>query len=313
MGRLRVVLVLGLLLAPFSAEAGSPIRVGSMATGGNTALFCAIEYGMPATEGIDLQLTNVQNGARIIEAMAGGSLDIGYSATLSVLQAAERGLDLTILAPGGFVRTDDQPAGLLMVRKDSGITRAADLRGKTIGLITLRAFDYLFVAEYLSRAGLTERDVLWQEVAVAHMPAALEHRRVDAAWIIEPHLTVMRESGTFKGLLMAQDIAPGASMMSYVALRPWAESRRPLVDAFQRAFRRGVEACQREPGRMQAALAKHTNMKPDVAQRMVLPLIRPTLLPADIAVLQQLARRHRLLERDADLGRLLLTTGGSAK
>ena len=123
------------------------------------------------------------------------------------------------------MRTDDQPAGLLMVRKDSGINTAADLRGKTIGLITLRAFEYLFVAEYLSRAGVTERDVRWQEVAVPHAPAALEHRRVDAAWIIEPYLTVLRESGAFKGLLMAQDIAPGASMMSYVALRPWAEGR----------------------------------------------------------------------------------------
>jgi NitT/TauT family transport system substrate-binding protein len=313
MRHLRVVLALGLLLAPLAAEAGSPIRVGSMATGGNTALFCAVEYGSPTNEGIDLQLTNVGNGARILEAMAGGSLDIGYSTTLSVLQAAERGLELSILAPGGFVRTDDQPAGLLMVRKDSGISSAADLRGKTIGLITLRAFDYLFVAEYLSRAGVTERDVRWQEVAVAHMPAALEHRRVDAAWIIEPHLTVMRESGTFKGLLMAQDIAPGASMMTYVALRPWAEARRPLVDAFLRAFRRGVEACQREPSRMQAALAKHANVKSDVVQRMVLPLIRPTLLPADVAAVQQLARRHRLLERDVDVGRLLLSPDGSAR
>src|SRR5262245_53731753 len=189
MQHVRVVFLVGLLLAPLAAEAGSPIRVGSMATGGNTALFCAIEYGSPAAEGIDLQLTNLINGARIIEAMAGGSLDIGYSATLSVLQAAERGLDLTIVAPGGFVRTDDQPAGMLMVRKDSGIATAADLRGKTIGLITLRAFDYLFVAEYLARAGVTERDVRWQEVAVPHTPAALEHRRVDAAWVIEPYLT----------------------------------------------------------------------------------------------------------------------------
>ena len=43
---------------------------------------------------------NVAGTRNLLEALAGGSLDIGFSATLSVLQAVQQGLDLVIVAPG---------------------------------------------------------------------------------------------------------------------------------------------------------------------------------------------------------------------
>jgi NitT/TauT family transport system substrate-binding protein len=154
--------------------------------------------------------------------------------------------------------------------------------------------------------------VKWVELGYAHIPPALDNGRVDAAFIAEPFLTILREGDRITLLTAALDIIPGTSTASYAALRSWARNRSAVLEAFLRAFRRGVDLCERDPQRMRDAMVKHASARPDLVQRIGLPLLRPTIRPADLLPLMELARRHGLLERDLNLERLLWP-GGAAR
>jgi NitT/TauT family transport system substrate-binding protein len=300
------LLILGALLLPAAAGAAPMLRVGSIPIAGNVALYCAMDYGGLAPEGIEIQSTDFQSGTRIVEALAGGSLDIGLSATLSVLQAVQQGLDLVIVAPASFKAADNRaPTSALVARKDAGIAGPAQLRGKTIAVNSLRSLDYLIAAEYLSRGGVSPRDVTWQELSYPHIVPALDNARVDAAFVAEPFLSILRNGNRVTVLSTALDIIPGSSTASYTTLRSWTQSRPAVLEAFLRGLRRGIDVCERDPQKMRNALVKHTGVKPALAQQIGLPVLRPTLREADLLPLMELARRHGLLVRDVDIERLL--------
>ncbi len=300
------LLILGTLFLPAAAGAAPMLRVGSIPIAGNVALYCAMDYGGLAAEGIEIQSTDFQSGTRIVEALAGGSLDIGLSATLSVLQAVQQGLDLVIVAPASFKASDNRaPTSALVARRDAGIAGPAQLRGKTIAVNSLRSLDYLIAAEYLGRGGVSPRDVTWQELSYPHIVPALDNARVDAAFVAEPFLSILRNGNRVTVLSTALDIIPGSSTASYTALRSWTQSRPAVLEAFLRGLRRGIDVCERDPQKMRDALVKHTGVKPALAQQIGLPVLRPTLRAVDLFPLMELARRHELLVRDVDIERLL--------
>src|SRR5882724_915165 len=300
------LLILGALALPAAAGAAPMLRVGSIPIAGIVALYGAMDYGGLAAEGIEIQSTDFQSGTRIVEALAGGSLDIGLSATLSVLQAVQQGLDLVIVAPASFKAADNRaPTSALVARKDAGIAGPAQLRGKTIAVNSLRSLDYLIAAEYLGRGGISPRDVTWQELSYPHIVPALDNARVDAAFVAEPFLSILRDGGRVTVLSTALDIIPGSSTASYTALRSWTQSRQAVLEAFLRGLRRGIDVCERDPQKMRDALVKHTGVKPALAQQIGLPVLRPTLRPVDLLPLMELARRHGLLVREVDIERLL--------
>jgi len=298
--------VASLVLSVAGAEAVTPVRVGAIPIVGNVALYCAMDYGASNAEGIEIQTVDLQSGTRIVEALAAGSVDIGFSATLSILQAAQQGLDLVIVAPASFKATDGRaPTSALVARKDAGITGPARLRGKTIAVNSLMSIDYLITAEYLARGGVSSRDVTWQELSYQHIPPALDQGRVDAAFVAEPLLTVLKDAGRASVLSTALDIIPGTSTASYAALRSWTRGHGPLLEAFLRALRHGVEVCERDPRTARDAVVKHTGVKPELAQRIGLPVLRPSLRSSDLLPLLELARRHHLIEGKLDLDRVL--------
>jgi NitT/TauT family transport system substrate-binding protein len=304
------LLVLGMLLSRGLAAPATVLRVGSIPIVGNVALYCAMDYGRLDTEGLEIRTIDFQSGTRIVEALAGGSVDLGLSATLSVLQAAQQGLDLVIVAPASFKATDGRPpTSALVARRGAGIEGPAQLRGKTIAVNSLRSLDYLIAAEYLARGGVAPGEVTWQELAYPHIVPALDNARVDAAIVAEPFLAVLRNGGHVSVLSTALDIIPGTSTASYTALRAWTQSQPALLQAFQRGLRRGIEICAGDPEKTRDALVKHTRVTRALVQQIGLPVLRPTIRAADLLPLVELARRHGLLDKDVDVARLLPAEG----
>lgn len=305
----RLLTAVALVAALGSSAAPAPgadiIRVGYIPVSANLPLWCGMETGAFAAEGLEIQPTVIGRGSRLVEAMIGGSLDMGMIATLTLIQAAERGLDVALVAPAGTVGPGPQTSTALVSRKAGGITSVAQLRGKIVGVNALGNHNYMVVAEELHRAGIRKDEVTWQEIDFPHMVTALEQGRIDAANLPEPYLTLLRDAGWATELAMQEQVAAGLSIAAYAALRPWYEARRPLVERFRRGITRGIEACQRDPARMRDILARATRIPPETARRIVLAPLHPTFARSELELLMELARRHRLIERGVPTDRLV--------
>jgi NitT/TauT family transport system substrate-binding protein len=306
----RAVVAVGTILfslaaSAVSGNAATTIRIGVIPINDTLPLYAAVDQGLMTAEGIDAQLIPLPSGTRVLEAMAGGSVDMGLSATLSILQAAEQGLDLVIVQPAAFARADSKPVNGVMVLKESGIRSAADLRRKVIGVNALKNIGYLMVVEYLRRGGVSPDQVTWQELPVPQMPAALETRRVDAVNAVEPFVTVLRESGKSVLLSAGEDILPNTSISAIATLRSWRERNRSALDAFGRAYEKAIDFVNRNPAAAREILIRYTKAPADLAQRMNIQVFRRGIAPADIALQQEMARRHQLLGTDVSLDRIL--------
>jgi NitT/TauT family transport system substrate-binding protein len=295
-----------LVLATGTVRAAEVVKVGLQRTSGSVPLLVARADDLFAAEGLAVDFVDVGPGSRSIAALAGGSVHIAPAATLSVLQAAEQGLDLVIVGAGSFMRADDVVVNGLVVRSDSSVRSAADLRGRAIGISTLRSINHLMTLAFLARGGVRPDEVTWQELDFRHMPAALERGQVEAASIMEPFLTVLRDAGRVRMLAPGQGDLPPVSMACYVALRSWAATHGPELRAFSRAHARGVESTRRNPGRVRRILVEETGLDPALAPRVGLLDFRESLGREDVLPLVRLARQHGLLAREPELDRLLL-------
>ena len=127
-GAALVLVALVAFAAP--AEAADTLRVGkAVPIWAFLALDIGIEQGLYAKEGIELEISDMGNAAKLHQALAAGSLDLGLTS----------GADLAFPAKGAPERAIAAFAAAplavtVMVAYDSPITGVPDLKGKTLAI-----------------------------------------------------------------------------------------------------------------------------------------------------------------------------------
>src|SRR3989304_1464482 len=138
-----LIVFLGLIVAGVAvsyAQVARPakLRIGYLPIVDCLQLFVAADKGFLAQEGIQPEMQILVGGAVILSAMAGGSLDTGFSAVDSLILAVDQGFDFLIAADGAYDTKTGRNNSVIMVRKDSGINRPKDLAGKKITLNAIK-------------------------------------------------------------------------------------------------------------------------------------------------------------------------------
>jgi NitT/TauT family transport system substrate-binding protein len=111
----------------------------------------ALHEGLFKAAGLDVTLVPAGQGVNQVQMVAAGVADIGIANPESIIAAAGRGEKFKIFA------SQFQTSPLAMTcRKDSGVTKASELRGKRIG-VKVAAKPYLDLL--LSKNGLKDSDV----------------------------------------------------------------------------------------------------------------------------------------------------------
>lgn len=125
-------------------------------------------------DGVDLQLTLLEGGPPLLEAMSGGSIDTGMLGTIPPLIAASQGVfPLRIISVVG----DASP--LYSIIADGSINSVADLRGKKVAAALGTNFQFLLDLA-LKKHGMTEDDIELVNAQPVDAQAAFIGRRVDA-------------------------------------------------------------------------------------------------------------------------------------
>ncbi len=193
----KIIIVLVLALAAFlvmgSASAGffdflsggdDTVKIGYLPSDHDAALFVAYAQNKYAEKNITVELVQFNNGGDLMTAMASGEVDIGYVGIAPVLSSVEKGVPVKVISSA-----QTEGSGIV-VTADSGITSAADLKGKSIATPGEASIQYVLLSYYLKQNNLTTDDLNISAMKVPSMNDALKAHKIDGIITFQPYVSI---------------------------------------------------------------------------------------------------------------------------
>jgi NitT/TauT family transport system substrate-binding protein len=197
-------------------------------------LLYADHAGLFTKAGLNVQITQLPNGATIAAAIAGGSGQIGFSSLSALITGHARGLPFQLVAPGG-VYTADDPYAYMLVRSDSPIRTGRDLNGKTLGSASIGDLDTVSAYAWIDSTGGDVKTTKVIELANPILSRALIDGRIDALSIGQPWVTLALDSGKVRTIGKSfSAIAPRFLMSAYFSTADFATSSPDALARFER-------------------------------------------------------------------------------
>ncbi len=166
-----------------------PLRIGIARSPTCGLIFVALAKGYFRDEGLEVTTKVYPSGKRALkEGLFTGEVDIASSGDVPVAMAAFDRHDIKAIATTFNVDNVNR----IIARRDSGIARPSDLRGKRVatqGASAVHFFLHLFLLEH----GISEGDVALHFMKAERLPKALAEGRIDAFSMREPFISEARE------------------------------------------------------------------------------------------------------------------------
>jgi len=242
-----------------------------------------------------------------IEAVFGGSAEVGGSAVFETMVARANGLDLMFLASGVHINTQPPDNSALLVRADDAIRAPADLAGKRISAGLVNSINYVHMQEWLAKKGVDASRIEFLEIPFPQMADALFAKRIDAVWNVEPFVTFMTKSGKARILAYPYlDTVPGMDVANYFAKESWIKANPDLARRFRRAIDRATQLmATTSKEERDDWVAKFTGMKPDVVKEVTLPVFSTEFNVPSLQANLDLAVRHKLIAKPFDVNAMI--------
>ena len=240
-------------------------------------------------EGLDATIEVFDNAERINAALRDGSVQITIGTPESIMADAMGGGNLRIVAGN---------AGRLphFIITRPGIGTIADLRGKTIGVLSDQEGTTHLVPQMAAEAGLQPGDYTVRPVGGAPTRwRLLQSGQIDAG--LQPFpLSYEAEAAGFNNLGPLAAIIPDWQFTSVNADEHWAEAHRAVLVAALRALRRGLDDIAADPASAAAVAAEELQTTRPLAERALADTARMGILTPGMEVsMAGLARVHAAL------------------
>jgi NitT/TauT family transport system substrate-binding protein len=261
------------------AQTGIPVRIATFAVENAMGCFYAKDAGFFAKAGIDADVQIMQGGSAVVAAVVSNAIDIGYSAFDTLAAIHQKGVPLVVIAPGPeYLSPATTHDAALVVAENSTIHQAKDLNGKIVATNTLHSLSDIAPRLWMDQNGGDSTTVKFVEVPFSAMSAALEAGRIDAGWIVEPSLGVVKNGRVvFYGYdVIAKHFLLGA----WFTTAQWAKDHSDAVKRFAAAIRETAAWANKNPEKSGEILAKYTKIDPSVIAMMVRAHFADQLTPA---------------------------------
>jgi sulfonate transport system substrate-binding protein len=201
-------------------------------------------------------------GPQLLEALNGGSIDVGNTGEAPPIFAQAANSSLLYLG-----NQPPFPEGeALLVPKSSSIHSVADLRSKTIVLNKGSNVHY-FLVKALEKAGLKYTDVRTAFLPPPEGRAAFESGRVDAWAIWDPFLTAAEQATGAQVLTTAKDLA--ANREFFLSTRGFIEKNPGFLPALIGAVNGAGQWAAEKPSEVANYLAKEVGMDPQILELII--------------------------------------------
>jgi NitT/TauT family transport system substrate-binding protein len=239
---MKRVLLLVCLLA--SCNRPGPVRLALQPPSTNNYPgYFASWLGFYKEEGVDVTISQIAGASKILEAVVGGSADVGGGVYEQTIQMAGQGKSIV-----SFVSLLKSPNFAILGAP--GVHTLADLRGKTVGVSSVGSPSQFYVTYLLAGAGVKPSEVSTASVGMgATAMSALEHGQVDAAVLFgsaitaylsrNPDAAILADTRTPAGLRAAfqVDDYPASCLL---ARREWLDANPQSAKKMARAVLRSL-------------------------------------------------------------------------
>jgi NitT/TauT family transport system substrate-binding protein len=238
---LTLGVVLGAAAMPACAAA-EKLRVSIIPINDVTPLFSAIKNGYFAEEGLEIDTSPSAGGAVGIPGLVAGSFDIVYGNVVSMLLAAQQGIDIRVVAPGTKVDKVEDDSSAMVVRSDSGIATGKDLEGKNVGVNTRNNVIWLYARAWIKASGGDPDKVTYREVPHPQLEDALRQKQIDGGFMVIPYVALATAKPDFKAISHPYSaVQLGVDVGEYLTTSKFLAERPETAAKFLRALRRGIE------------------------------------------------------------------------
>jgi NitT/TauT family transport system substrate-binding protein len=282
------------------------LNVGVIPIADVAPLYLGIDKGFFEEQQLTIKPQLAEGGAAITPAVLSGDFQIGFSNTISLLIAASQDLPVQIISQGVLAgKTEKEAWADLLVLKDGPIKQPKDLEGKTIAVNTLKNICEVTIKASLEKDGVAVDTLKFTEVPFPDMNAALEAGRVDAACVVEPFVS-QGKAGAARGIApFYVRTAPDLTVATYFTSTQYAEENPEVVDRFVEAMSKSLTYAQSHPDEVRQVLLDYTEIPPEAAEQIKLPVWRTDLNEPTIEKLSELSEKYGLIEEQPDLDELI--------
>jgi threonine dehydrogenase-like Zn-dependent dehydrogenase/ABC-type nitrate/sulfonate/bicarbonate transport system substrate-binding protein len=281
------------------------LEVGALPITDLKQLYVADAKGFFAQERLEVEIENFEGGAAIAAAVESGSVDLGWSNSISILQARQRGLGFRFFA-GGLYQGPGHWTSAIMVPEDSPIQRPEQLRGRSVAMNTVGNINELVMRAYLDGAGVEPDAYELLEVPFPDQPAALDAGRVDAALPTEPFVTVAEEDGA--RVLEAKPFRAIGShpfVAAFFATDRWLGENPNTAAAFRRAVNKATAYWNDHPDERAEIISRYTRVPAAVAEKIALGEPRTEISQGDLQRQIELSHKYGLIPKTFDAAEVL--------
>ncbi|MCZ2806739.1 ABC transporter substrate-binding protein [Modestobacter sp. VKM Ac-2983] len=271
-------------------------------------IYLGQEQGFFEERGIELELVPGSGGAAAVPGVVAGDFDFAFGNVTSLLLAQTQGLPLQIVS-NGTASTGDPATDFsaVVVPADSPVQTAADLAGKTVAVNNFKNIGEVTIRKAVEDAGGDSSTVNFVELPFPDMPAAIANGNVDAAWVVEPFVTVATGQGARAVVRNFAEPVEDLTVATYFTTEQMLAENPDLVDDFQAAMTESLQYAQENPDELRRIITTYTSITPETAEQIALPSFPEEINVESMETVAELMAEYGITEETADVDALLAT------
>lgn len=214
----------------------------------NTLIYVADQQGFFAQNNLKIVVKDYDSGVATVRALLKGEVDLAGASEFPFVSAAFRQESITIIA------TDDKfENDYLVGRRDRGIGKLADLKGKRIGLARQTITEF-FLGRLLELQGIPFDQVTLVDLEPAEFVSAIAGGEVDALVAWQPYVHQIQEQVSGIVVLPAQSNQAVYGVL--ICRDDWRQQHPELVVRFLKSLRAAEDYVVRYPEQAKAVVQK---------------------------------------------------------
>ncbi len=253
----RIVSLLGLSMAMSAPALAQPrekvtLMLNWFVYGEHAPFFLGKERGYFEQEGIDLQIQEGRGSASTIQAVAAGSVDLGYADVGVMMKAVARGAPVKTIG----VLLQSTPAAVVSPA-DRNIKTPKDLIGKTIAITPGDAVTPIWPL-YLSKVGIDEKQIKTVSGDAQVKMNSVTNRQADAllGFVTEQGARMPGIVNQPVNMLRFADAGLSLVSLGLISQNSAMRTRADVLKRFMKAATRSVEDAVKEPNVAIAAMLR---------------------------------------------------------